>query len=555
MSISGRCCHLRLFWLLYSPTRIFLVFLWTPKRRHLCVRNRPLWMWFLVVLVLVPVAPAPLAPLLLVVSAGSPAPRFVQGSVFVSVPQLRTPGCGLGHLSRGRPAVRLVASGVFELFDQPLGTPSGPLRCSGFSAGPSGSFGVSLCGQHDSSVLSSEARGDSLLHSECCRPDHSPSLRRPSDFPSSAIHFGSPERSCGHSQSPLADLGLGMDPLSSGISGVASPMAGEHRHVCDFLECSSPSVLCSSCGSAVGGHGCHDSVVGRSSGVCLPYFRPSASCAVEGSAIQGSGAHPCGSVLASVPLVSRPSGASGGCPSVPSTTEGSTQTAAFPPLPPEPPCALSNCVPCLERSTRAFGFTSAVARQLARCWRASTRVNYQAKWSVFRAWCRRHGHSVSRPSVPKIASFLLYLRHSLSLSYSSIASYRSMLSGVFRFVLPELSSHFVLSDLRSFRLERPLSSSRVPLSLLVLFVTLPGRCSSWFCWRLLVGWVSHRLSLLRSLLPVGISFWRIFRSFGLIQSPRLVRFLALSAFIPWQTLWVIFLMNYFSVLFVRALCC
>ena len=96
-------------------------------------------------------------------------------------------------------------------------------------------------------------------------------------------------------------------------------------------------------------------------------------------------------------------------------------------------------------------------------------MNYQAKWSVFRAWCRRHGHSVTRPTIPKIASFLLYLRRSLSLSYSSIASYRSMLSGVFRFVLPDLSSHFVLcvliadSDLlRSFRLERPLSSSRVP---------------------------------------------------------------------------------------------
>ena len=38
-----------------------------------------------------------------------------------------------------------------------------------------------------------------------------------------------------------------------------------------------------------------------------------------------------------------------------------------------------------------------------------------------------------------------------------------MLSGVFRFVLPDLSSHFVLFDLlRSFRLECPLSSSRVP---------------------------------------------------------------------------------------------
>ena len=83
---------------------------------------------------------------------------------------------------------------------------------------------------------------------------------------------------------------------------------------------------------------------------------------------------------------------------------------------------------------------------------------------------------MSRPSVPKAASFLLYLRHSLSLSYSSIASYRFMPSVVFRFVLPELSSHFVLRDLRSFRLERPLPSCRIPhwdLSLLLSFLRGP----------------------------------------------------------------------------------
>ena len=80
---------------------------------------------------------------------------------------------------------------------------------------------------------------------------------------------------------------------------------------------------------------------------------------------------------------------------------------------------------------------------------------------------------MSRPSVPKVASFLLYLRRSLSLSYFSIASYHSMLSVVFRFVLPELSSHFVLHDLRSFRMERPLPSCRVPpwdLSLVLSFL-------------------------------------------------------------------------------------
>ena len=52
-----------------------------------------------------------------------------------------------------------------------------------------------------------------------------------------------------------------------------------------------------------------------------------------------------------------------------------------------------------------------------------------------------------------------------------------MLSVVFRFVLPELSSHFVLRDLlHSFRLERPLSSGRVPpwdLSLVLSFLRGP----------------------------------------------------------------------------------
>ena len=94
-----------------------------------------------------------------------------------------------------------------------------------------------------------------------------------------------------------------------------------------------------------------------------------------------------------------------------------------------------------------------MARQLTGSRRSSTR----------RDWCHRHGRSVSRPTIPKIADFLLFLRRSLHLSYSFIASYHSMLSAVFRFILPDISYHPVLHVLlRSFRIERPLPSSRVP---------------------------------------------------------------------------------------------
>ena len=104
-----------------------------------------------------------------------------------------------------------------------------------------------------------------------------------------------------------------------------------------------------------------------------------------------------------------------------------------------------------------------MAKQLAFARRKSTRLNYQAKWKIYRGWCRREGHSISRPSVAKVADFLLYLRKISRLSFSAIASYRSMLSSVFRFSLPEISSSPILKDLlRSFRLERPISPRRAP---------------------------------------------------------------------------------------------
>ena len=420
---------------------------------------------------------------------------------------------------------------------------------------------VSLFVDNTTTLSYLRKQGDSLRDSELCSPVDPPPLRTPPDLTDSTIHSRQAQCVSGFSESSLPGTRLGMDLVSSGLPGASLSMACDHQPLLNLNECSSSGVRRSNGGSSVSGHRRHDAVVGWHAGVCLPSLRPSASCAVEGSAVQGSGAHPCGSVLASAPLVSRPSGTSGGCPSVPSTAEGCTQTAALPSLSPEPPRASADCVSYIERSTRAFGFTLVVARQLARCRRRSTRVNYQAKWSVFRAWCRRHGHSMSRPTILKIASLLLYFCRSLSLSYSSIASYRSMLSCVFRFVLPDLSSQFVLRDLlHSFRLERPLSSSRVPLwdlSRVLSFLrgaplspslpTLLGifliRCSSWFPWLQRVGWGSFRIFRLWPLSLEPTSFCLSFQSFGLRQSPNLVLSLVLSAFVLSRTLLVTFQRN------------
>ena len=84
------------------------------------------------------------------------------------------------------------------------------------------------------------------------------------------------------------------------------------------------------------------------------------------------------------------------------------------------------------------------------------------------------GHSVSRPSLPRVTDFLLWLRRSRKLSVSSIMGYRSLLVTVFRFKLPNMSSDPVLHDLvRSFRIEtsvRPLRPPAWDLSAVLQFL-------------------------------------------------------------------------------------
>ena len=279
----------------------------------------------------------------------------------------------------------------------------------------------------------------------------------------SPVHSGQVESPRGFPEPQEPSHRLRVDPLFRGFQSASSPVASYHRSLRYIPQPPSPGVFFANGGSTVGRHRCHAPELERSSGLCLPSIRPHLSSPGEGLAVSGAGAHLGGSVLASAPVVPKSSGASGSGSLLPATKEGSAQTVPLPSLSPEPPRASADCLAYIQRSARHSGFSAAVACQLTLCRRRSIRVNYQAKWAVYRSWCRCNGHSISRPTVSKVADFLLYLCRSLSLSYSSVASYRSMLSGVFRFILPELSSHFVLHDLlRSFCLECPLPSSHIP---------------------------------------------------------------------------------------------
>ena len=120
---------------------------------------------------------------------------------------------------------------------------------------------------------------------------------------------------------------------------------------------------------------------------------------------------------------------------------------------PGSPSAQASCLATLQRFTGAAGFSSAVAEQSSLARRPSSRAVSQVRWSIYRGWCHSNDHSISSSTLAKVADFLYWLRYTRGLRVPSLRVYRSVLSAVFRFHLPSLSSDPVIRDLlRSFRL-------------------------------------------------------------------------------------------------------
>ena len=268
----------------------------------------------------------------------------------------------------------------------------------------------------------------------------------------STVHSGLQQRPRGRSVSPSPASAFRVVPQHDRFSVFESSVAGSNRFVCHLSKSLLFNIFLSLPRPSVNGHGRLPPVLGRSSGLCLSSIRHHSQSSGQTRGISGDGAHPCGSTLGSAPLVSGPPPAVAGPSSGPSRSSRPPAPASVSAPLPGSPQATASCLETLRRFTRAAGFSSAVAEQASLAHRSSSRANYQLKWTVYRSRCHSLGHSVS-PSLAKVANFLCWLRSARGLSVSTIRGYRSMLSAVFRFHLPSLSSDPVLRDLlRSFRL-------------------------------------------------------------------------------------------------------
>ena len=275
--------------------------------------------------------------------------------------------------------------------------------------------------------------------------------RIPLDPSVAPVHPGVPKCFGGLSLSPSPAPTYRVVPSSGGFSVYQSHVAGPNRLICNICKSPMFSLFLFIPGSDGCGHRRLPPVLGWASGLLVSSVVCHSTSAGETPSVSGDGAHPDSSVLASASMVSQPPSPVAG-PSGCSTSSSRHPVPASVSLPlPGSPQASASCLETLRRFTRAAGFSSSVASQSSLSSRPSSRKAYQLKWQVYRSWCHSHGHSVSHPSLSKVADFLCCLRSSKNLGVSSIKGYRSMLSAVFRFQLPSLSTHPVLRDLlRSF---------------------------------------------------------------------------------------------------------
>ena len=250
-------------------------------------------------------------------------------------------------------------------------------------------------------------------------------------------------------------------------------LVGPNSFICQLRRSSLFDLLLAIPGSDVSRHGRVSPVLGRSSGLRVPSGGHPSACSRVAPGLHGDGAHPSGSTLGPAPLVLRPAPSFAGSSSVPPAHQGLLRLPRSRHLSPD----LSRLRLHAWRLSSDFPEPLATEQSsLAR--RPSSRAVYQVRWSIYREWYHNNGHSVSRPTLAKVADFLYCLRYTRGLSVPSLSGYRSVLSAVFRFHLPSLSSDPVIRDLlRSFRLssaELVLRSPAWDLSTVLTYFVSPA---------------------------------------------------------------------------------
>ena len=316
-----------------------------------------------------------------------------------------------------------------------------------------------LCGQLDSHCLSSKSRGNKFSSPKCYSSAHLEVVGDSSGSFDSTVHHGPSQCVSGLVISSESGSRVRMDTQDRGVPRAPEEVASVSRSVWHLTKSPMFTIFFTVPRSERAGYGCSSPELGWVAGVCLSNLVSDSSCYQEAPVVLWGPTDHRTSLLASEALVSGPSRLGGGRSDGSSSVQGPSSSTTLPPSSSGSARVVTSCLKTFQRFARARGFSKYVAQQAALARRPSSRAGYQAKWSVFRQWCHSEGHSVSRPSQSKIVDFLFWLRR-----FKEIIRFcSSMLSAVFRTILPEISTSPIIMDLsRSFQVEAPCRSVRPP---------------------------------------------------------------------------------------------
>ena len=339
------------------------------------------------------------------------------------------------------------------------------------------SHGGCLLRQHHGGGVSPQGGGHEVSSPQLLGPGVALD-RVPLHPPGSAISSGLQQCPRGRSVSPPPAPTFRVVAEHDRLSVFKKDLAAPNRLICHLRKSALFDLLLTIPRSDVSRHRCVSPVLGRAPSLRVPSGGHHSACSSEAPGLLGDGAHSSGSALGPASLVLGPAPAFAGPSSSSAIPSGPPALASLSSSLPGSPSAQASCLATLKRFARAAGFSSAVAEQSSLARRPSSRAIYQVRWSIYRSWCHDNGHSVSRPTLAKVADFLYWLRFTRGLSVSSLRGYRSVLSAVFRFHLPSLSSDPVIRDLlRSFRLssaERVMRPPAWDLSRVLTYLVSPA---------------------------------------------------------------------------------
>ena len=356
----------------------------------------------------------------------------------------------------------LVHPGITGAHQQPR-TASSSVIDAAIQRPGQGTLCASLHGQHHSSLIHSQTGGDAFLD---LVPRIPSPVRGMSVFKCDSFSQTSPRQTeCfgGRAFTPSSDPPFGVDPSAGGSrSDLLGTRGTDGRSVCNPAQSPSPPLCLPNAGPGSLGSGCSVTRLASSESICVPSVHPHSS-GIEEDQECGVSRSVSRSVLASEIVVQRSS-------VPPLRLSQSSASEVKPTLSKrrvdshQPRDVSSSRLAVIRDALRKKRFSSRASSLISEARRKSTTIVYNAKWKIFFSWCSARQVDPLRPSMRRIADFLIFLFDVKKLAVSTIRGYRSMLSHTLSFRgIRTIGTDVMLSDLiRSLEHKRPVSRSLTP---------------------------------------------------------------------------------------------